>query len=278
MRNILLSGGLQLALLLLSSVSAAQVPLRNPRPATSTGATTPSTSRLADYPLTPAPRYATGGHPGTYRLPDGSWHSAEIFGPDMADRVRLRPENLTDYAVFWPGEVSAYVVRGDTFVTVPAFVQRKGHRLVPAGFAQRQYHDGSYEVLVVQAPTPETLRTFNAPVVPNGPVVTAAGLESMPKPVASPPNDFANSFFGVLLDLFVFPKAYQTTLLRHEGQVEALPGQPRAYRRRMLQLLADDPVLCARLRAGEFAARWEAPQLLAAYAADRREALLQARK
>ena len=48
--------------------------------------------------------------------------------------------------------------------------------------------------------------------------------------------------------------------------------------RQRLQLLADAPALCARLRAGEFAARREAPQLLAAYAADRREALLQARK
>ena len=278
MRNLFLFGGLPLALSLLSFGSAAQIPYRNPRPAATTGAVSPAASRPADYPLTPAPRYATGGRAGTYRLPDGSWHSAEIFGPDMADRVRLRPENLTDYAVFWPGEVSAYVVRGDTFVTVPAFVQRKGHRLVPAGFAQRQYHDGSYEVLVVQDPTPETLRTFNAPVVANGPVVTAAGLESMPKPVAGPPNDFANSFFGVLLDMFVFPKAYQTTLLRHEGQVEVLPGRRGAYRRRMLQLLADDPALCVRLRAGELAARWEAPRLLAAYAADRREALLQARK
>lgn len=277
MRNIFLSGGLQLALLLLSFVGAAQVPLRYPRPA-ATGIVTPSTTHLADYPLSFAPRYATGGHPGTYRLPDGSWHPAEIFGPHMADRVRLRPENLTDYAVFWPGEVSAYVVRGDTFVTVPAFVQRKHHRLVPTGFAQRQYRDGRYEVLVVQAPTPETLRTFNAPITPNGPVISAAGLESMPKPVASPPNDFANSFFGALLDMFVFPKAYQTTLLRHDGQLEALPSRPDAYRRRMLQLLADDPALCARLRAGELAMRWEAPQLLAAHAADRRETLLQARK
>ncbi|MCI1189465.1 hypothetical protein MON38_18745 [Hymenobacter sp. DH14] len=278
MRNPFLSDGLLLALLLLSFSSFARIPYRNPRPAATAGATTPATTRPADYPLTPAPHYATGGHPGTYRLPDGSWHPAEIFGPDMADRVRLRPENLTDYAVFWPGEVSAYVVRGDTFVTVPAFVQRKGHRLVPASFARRQYRDNQYEVLLVQAPTPEVLRTFNTPVVPNGPVVTAAGLESMPKPVANPSDAYATSFFGFLMDMFVFPRAYQTTLLRHAGQVEALPTQPGAYRRRMLQLLADDPALCARLRAGELNARFEAPQLLAAYAADRREAILQARK
>jgi hypothetical protein len=138
-----LYGGLLLASLLPSLVSYAQVPLRNPRPA-SISSVTPSTSHPGDYPLTPAPRYATGGHMGTYRLPNGNWYPAEIFGPNMADRVRLRPENQADYAVFWPGEVSAYVVRGDTFVTVPAFVQRKHHRLVPAGFAQRQYRDGSY--------------------------------------------------------------------------------------------------------------------------------------
>ncbi|WP_460504402.1 hypothetical protein, partial [Hymenobacter agri] len=167
------------------------------------------------------------------------WHPAEIFGPDMPDRVRLRPENLPDYAVFWPGEVSAYVVRGDTFVTVPAFVPRRGHRLVPAGFAQRKYRDDRYEVLLAQAPTPETLRTLNAPVVPNGPV--PAGLEAMPRPAANPSDAYANTFFGFMLDTFVFPRAYQTTLLRHNGQVEALPGRPGAYRRRMLQLLADDP-------------------------------------
>lgn len=277
MRNRFLSGGL-LALLLLSFGSFAQIPYRNPRPTAATGTITPPTGRLADYPITPAPHYATGGHPGTYRLPDGSWHPAEIFGPNMADRVRLRPENLPDYAVFWPGEVSAYVVRGDTFVTVPAFVQRKGHRLVPASFAQRQYRDDRYEVLLVQAPTPETLRAFNAPVVPNGPVVTAAGLESVPKPSAHPSDAYASSFFGFLIDMFVFPRAYQTTLLRHNGQVEALPTQPGAYRRRVLQLLADDPTLCARVRAGQLSARFETPQLLAAYAADRREVLLQAHK
>jgi hypothetical protein len=278
MRNPFLSGGLLLALLLLGIVSVAQIPYRNPRPR-GTSAATSAASHPTDYPLTAAPRYAGNGHAGTYRLPDGSWHAAEIFGPDMADRVRLRPENLPDYAVFWPGEVSAYVVRGDTFVTVPAFVQRKGRRrLVPAGFARRQYCDDQYEVLLVQAPTPETLRAFNVPAVPNGPMVPAAGLESMPKSVATPADAYATSFFGVLLDRFVFPRAYQTTLLRHDGQTEALPGRPGAYRRRMLQLLANDSALCARLRAGELSARFEAPQLLAAYAADRREALLQARK
>ena len=137
-------------------ISYAQVPLRNPRPA-SAASTTPSASRPPDYPLAPAPRYATAGHPGTYRLPDGSWHPAEIFGPDLPDRVRLRPENLTSYAVFLPNEVPAYVVWGDTFVIVPAFVRRKRHQLVPASYAQRLYRDPGYEVLLFQGPTPETL-------------------------------------------------------------------------------------------------------------------------
>ncbi|MGY3089873.1 outer membrane biogenesis lipoprotein LolB [Hymenobacter sp. UYAg731] len=60
------------ALLLLTAATAqAQVPRRYP-----VAISTPSTSQPHDYPLTPAPRYATGGHPGTYRLPDGSWHPA----------------------------------------------------------------------------------------------------------------------------------------------------------------------------------------------------------
>ena len=278
MRTASLSGTL-LALLLLCFSSQAQVPLRNPRPTAAAGSTTPSASRPADYPLTPAPRYATSGHPGSYRLPDGSWHPAEIFGPDMADRVHLRPENLTDYTVFWPSEVSAYVVRGDTFVTVPPFVQRRHHRrLVPASFARRQYHDSGYEVLLLQQPTPETLRALNAPVVPNGPAVPTPGLESLPRPTPPPASTFGDALVAFLVDAFVFPLANQTLLLRHAGQVEALPARTGAYRRRMLALLADDPALCARLRAGQLAARWEAPQLLAAYAADRREVLLQARK
>ena len=276
MLNSLLSGGL-LALLLLSFASVAQVPLRSPRPA-ATRAATPSTSRPADYPLTPAPRYVGSGHPGTYRLPDGSWHAAEIFGPDMADRVRLQPENLTDYTVLWPGEVSAYVVRGDTFVTVPAFVQRKGHRLVPASFAQRQYRDDRFEVLQYQAFTPQDERSYRQPVVANGPAV--------PTPGATPPIDYLaeqdakikNSAFGILMDLFVYPRTSQTILLRHAGQTLELPANNGAYRRLMLGLLADDPALCTRLRAGELNSRFEAPQLLAAYATHRREAQLPARK
>jgi hypothetical protein len=257
--------------LLAAATAQAQVPRRYP-----VAASTPSTSQLHDYPLTPAPRYATGGHPGTYRLPDGSWHPAEIFGPNMPDRVRVRPENLSDYALFLPSEVPAYVVRGDTFVTVPAFVKRKGHKLVPAGYAQRLYRDAAYEVLVFQAPTPETLRALNAPAVPNGPVVSSAG--ALPATMTSPADAFSNSFFGAMLDLFVLPRANQTVLLRHAGQTQELPAKARRYRQLMLTLLADDPAVCARLRAGQLATRYEAPQLLAAYAAHRREALLQARK
>ena len=267
-----------LALLLPGFGGTAQVPLRHPRPASAAAGTTPSVSRPSDYPLAPAPRYGGCGHPGSYRLPDGSWHAAEVYGPNVQDRVRLRPESLTDYAVFWPGEVSAYVVRGDTFVTVPAFVQHHRHRLVPASFAQRQYRDAHYEVLLAQAPTPEMLRALNAPVVPNGSAVPAPGLESMPKTPVSPADAFANSFFGALMDAFVFPRVYQTMLLRHDGQVLALPARNGAYRRLMLGLLVDDPALCAQLRAGQLAARWEAPQLLAAYAAHRRETQLRAQR
>ena len=267
-----------LALLLPGFGVTAQVPLRHPRPAAAAAGTTPSASRPPDYPLALAPRYGDSGHPGSYRLPDGSWHPAEVFGPNVQDRVRLRPENLTDYAVFWPGEVSAYVVRGDTFVTVPPYVQHHRHRLVPASFAQRQYRDAHYEVLVTQAPTPEMLRALNAPVVPNGPTVPAPGLESMPRTPVSPADAYAGSVFGALMDLFVFPRAYQTMLLRHDGQVLALPARNGAYRRLMLGLLADDPALCAQLRAGQLAARWEAPQLLTAYAAHQRETLLRAQR
>ena len=264
-------------LLLLSFGSPAQVPLRHPRP-TVAGAATPSASRPADYPLAPAPRYAASGHAGTYRLPDGSWHPAEIFGPNLPDRVRLQPESLADYAVFWPGEVSTYVVRGDTFVTVPAFVRRKGHRLIPASFAQRQYRDNHYEVLQYQAFAPQDEREYRQPVATNGPAV--------PTPGATPPVDYLaqqnaknkNSAFMMLMDLFVHPRASQTILLRQAGQVLELPAKAAAYRRLMLVLLADDPIVCARLRAGELGSRYEAPQLLAAYAAHRREAQLQVRK
>ncbi len=275
MRNSFLSGGLLLALMLPGFGGTAQVPLRNPRPAAAVG-TTPSASRPPDYPLASAPRYGGIGHPGSYRLPDGSWHPAEVYGPNVQDRVRLRPDNLTDYAVFWPGEVSAYVVRGDTFVTVPAFVQR--HRLVPASFAQRQYRDAHYEVLLAQAPTPEMLRALNAPVVPNGPAVPTPGLESMPRTPVSPADAYANSFFGVLMDWFVFPRAYQTILLRHDGQVLGLPARSGPYRRLMLGLLADDPALCALLRAGQMTAPRDAPQLLATYAAHQREVQLRAQR
>ena len=277
MRNSPLSGGLLVLLLLSGFGSLAQVPLRNPRPAGG-GAAAPVTHRPADYPLAPAPRYAASGRSGTYRLPDGSWHPAEIFGPDLPDRVRLRPENLADYAVFWPGEVSAYVVRGDTFVTVPAFVRRKGHQLVPASFAQRQYRDDRFEVLQYQAFTPQDEREYRQPLSPNGPVV--------PTPGATQPVDYRaqqaaavdNSAFGILMDLFVHPRASQTMLLRQASQTMELPAKNEAYRRLMLALLADDPILCACLRAGELGSRFEAPQLLAAYAAHRREAQLQARK
>ena len=266
MRNPFLSGGL-LALRLLSFASAAQ-PLRAPRPVAAGAAT--AASRPTDYPLGPAPRYAASGHPGTCRLPDGSWHPAEIFGPDLPDRVRLRPESLTDYAVFWPGEVSSYVVRDDTFVTVPAFVQRQGHRLVPASFAQRLYRDDRYEVLQYRAFTPDDERAYQQPVVSNGPVAAASAVGS------ATPRGY--TFFDFLLSLFVYPRASQKMLLRQGGQTLELPAKAGAYRVFMLGLLADDPALCARLRAGTLATRFEAPQLLAAYAAHRREALLRGGK
>ena len=277
MRTSFLSGGLLLGLLL-SFNSYAQIPWRNPRPLSATGAVTSSASRPVDYPLTPAPRYATGGHVGTYCLPDGSWHPAEIFGPDLPDRVRLRPENLTDYAVFWPGEVRAYVVRGDTFVTVPAFVQRKGHRLVAASFAQRLYRDDRYEVLQYQGFTPQDERPYQQAAAASGSVV--------PTPGATPPVDYLarqdkavkNSAFGILMDLFVHPRANQKVLLRQAGQTLELPSKAGAYRTFMLSLLTDDPALCARLRVGELGSRFEAPQLLGAYAAHRHQAKLQARQ
>ena len=266
-----------LVIVLLSATAAlAQVPRRYPALAVPAASSTPSLSQPHDYPLAPAPRYASSGHPGRYRLPDGSWHSAEVYGPHMADRVRLRPENQPDYAVFLPNEVPVYTVQGDTFVTVPAFVRRKGHRLVPASYAQRLYHDAGYEVLVFQASTPESVRALNTPVVPNGPQVPAPGANAVAP--LDPADAYSNSFFGMLFDLFVFPRANQTVLLRHAGQVQELPAKSRRYRQLMLHLLADDPALCAQLKAGQLATRQEAPQLLAAYAAHRREAALQARQ
>ena len=191
----------------------------------------------------------------------------------MPDRVRLYPENLTDYAVFWSGEVSVYVVRGDTFVTVPAFVQRKGHRAVPASFAQRLYRDDRYEVLSYQDPTfPKIQRQYVRPAAFNSPGVTMAGA-AIPQPV-----QHRYTFFDFVMETFVHPRDYQKMLLRHAGQTLELPAKAGAYRTFMLSLLADDPALCTHLRAGQLDSRFEAPQLLAAYAAHRHEAKLQARQ
>ena len=77
------------------------MPRRNPAPRTAEAGYSAVIS-THDYPLTPAPRYATGGHAGSYRLADGSWHTADVYGPHMPNRVRLRPESLANYAVFWP--------------------------------------------------------------------------------------------------------------------------------------------------------------------------------
>lgn len=157
----------------------------------------------------------------------------------MPDRVRLHPENLTDYAVFWSGEVSAYVVRADTFVTVPAFVQRKGHRAVPASFAQRLYRDDRYEVLSYQDPTfPKIQRQYVRPAAFNGPGVTMAGA-AIPQPV-----QHRYTFFDFVMETFVYPRDYQKMLLRHAGQTLELPAKAGAYRTFMLSLLADDPALC----------------------------------
>lgn len=191
----------------------------------------------------------------------------------MPDRVRRRPENLTDYAVYWPGEVSACVVRSDTFVTVPAFVQRKGHRLVPASFGQQLYRHDRYEVLSYRDPTtPETQPQYMRPAASNGPGVTMAGA-AIPQPL-----EHRYTFFDFVMQTFVYPRAYQKVLLRHAGQTLELPAKAGAYRTFMLSLLADDPALCTHLRAGQLDSRFEAPQLLAAYAAHCHEAKLQARQ
>ena len=263
---------------LVAGTASAQVPRRYPVAATPAAGSTPSISQPHDFPLTPAPSYGQSSHPGRYRLPDGSWHAADVYGPQMADRVRLRPENLTSYAVFLPSEVPAYVVWGDTFVIVPAFVRRKRHQLVPASYAQRLYRDPGYEVLLFQGPTPETLRALDRPVVPNGLAVPTPGLAAAPPAQVSQNDAFSGTFFGLLLDLFVYPRTNQVLLLRHAGQVQELPAKAGRYRQLMLHLLADDPALCAQLRAGKLATRRDAPQLLATYAANRREALLRAQR
>ena len=87
-----------------------------------------------------------------------------------------------------------------------------------------------------------------------------------------------NSFVSTLTELFVSPRANQTMLLRHTGEIQVLPAQNGAFLQLMLHLLADDSALCAQLRAGHYPSRWDAPQLLATYVAHRREVLLKAQR
>ncbi|WP_310391971.1 hypothetical protein [Hymenobacter sp.] len=265
--------GLAAALLLSTAPAFSQIP-RNPQ-----AGITPSTSRLHEGPLTPASQYGAAGHQGSFRLPGGRWQPAQIAGPNLPDRVRLRTEGQSDYVVYLPEEVPAYVVWGDTFVTVPAFVRRKPRRqLVAAGYVRRLYRDAGYEVLLYDASGAKATPKSSADTFAYAPAGAASGFSSS---AASPPNDteelVSNFFMGILAAL-IAPHANQTALLRHDGCVQELPAKRGAYRRFMLHLLADDPILCAQLRAGKFASRWEAPQLLAAYSARRREALLRVQR
>jgi hypothetical protein len=56
----------------------------------------------ADYPLTSAPHYAGSGHPGSYRLADGTWHAADIGPTGQADRVLMRPGGCPALPCFCP--------------------------------------------------------------------------------------------------------------------------------------------------------------------------------
>lgn len=265
MRNPSLSGGLLLALLLLRFISPAQIPLRHPRPPATTGVASPAARRAADYPLTPAPRYAGSGHPGSYRLADGTWHTADIGPTGQADRVLMRPEALSGFALFLPHEIAAYAVQGDTFVTLPPFVRQRHHQLVPAAFAHLTYHDGGYEVFLYDG-TPPTSSRYAAPAAPTPP-----SFAPVDAPVAR--HDGADLFNNIFS-----PGTHFSVLLRHDGILQELPVKRAAYHRLMLSLLTDDPLVCAQLRAEPRMSCWAASQMLTTYVAHQREARLQAHK
>ncbi|MDQ2792500.1 MAG: hypothetical protein M3Y12_00620 [Bacteroidota bacterium] len=264
MRKSFLSAAL-LMLVLLSFGSAAQVPLRQPRPSAATGEGSASAIRPATYSLAPVPRYVGSGHPGSYRLADGIWHTADIGPTGQADRVLMRPEGIADFVLFLPHEIAAYAVQGDTFVTLPPFVRRRHRQLVPTAFAHRTYHDGGYEVLLYDG-TPPTSSRYAAPTAP-----TLLPLAPVDAPVARHDNsDLFNSIFS--------PRTYYSVFLRHDGIVQELPVQRAAYHRLMLSLLADDPIVCAQLRAAPRMSCWAVSELLTAYVAHQREARLRAQR
>ena len=249
------------AILLLSATAVAQVPRRTPAAGSASPANQPH-----DYPLAAPSTAHFYSQPGSYRLADGTWHAADIHPPHHDDRVLLRPEGQREFTMFFPREITAYVVQGDTFATMLPFVRRR-HRqqLVPAAFAQLVYHDGSYEVFSCNGTPPPSSRYAPPPARAQPPLA----------PVDPPRerHDGADLLLSILS-----PGTYTSMLLRHRGVVQELPVKRAAYHRLMLTLLADDPIVCAQLRAEPRMSCWYTPQLLTSYMAHRREALLRAQR
>ena len=164
-----------------------------------------------------------------------------------------------------PHEIAAYVVQGDTFVTMLPFVRRRHHQLIPAAFAHLVYHDGGYEVFSYNGTPPTSSRyalPYTLPPLPRAPVDPSVQR-----------HDGAD-----LLTSILSPGTYHSMLLRHEGVVQELPVKRAAYHCLMLSLLADDPMVCAQLRAEPRMPCWAVSQLLATYMAHQREIRLRAQR
>ena len=255
MRNLFLA-----ATLLLSATAVAQVPRRTP----ATGSASPA-NQPYDYPLSALSTANFYSQPGSYRLADGTWHAADVHPPHHADRVLLRPEGQREFSTFFPREIAAYVVQGDTFVTMPPFVRRRHHQLIPAAFVHVVYHDGGYEVFSYDGTPPPSSRYSPPPTRMQPPLAPVDPPEERHDGV-----DLLTSIFS--------PGTYYSMVLRHDGMVQELPVNRAAYHRLMLTLLADDPLVCAQLRAEPRMSCWYTPYLLTSYAAHQRETRLRAQR
>lgn len=80
-------------------------------------------------------------HDGAYQLPDGTWQMGQLY-LETSGQLRVRPLESKATTVYQPGQVSAFVLKSDTFGTVRNV--NMSYRRIPAAFALQLYRYGQY--------------------------------------------------------------------------------------------------------------------------------------
>lgn len=89
---------------------------------------------------------ATGGNPGRYQLPDGTWHETLVY-EIKPDRVYLGEAGKGVSTAVFPEQITRFAVNGEVYGAVSGFRLKPGGRMVQPAFARQLFNAGGYTLL-----------------------------------------------------------------------------------------------------------------------------------